>query len=407
MMDSLRSWLKVSLFNLLIVAAIGVVLRYKILYSLPFIDQKNLLHGHSHFAFSGWITQALMALLVYSLSSHTGKNFFKKYRIALYANLLCAYGMLVTFPSQGYGLYSIIFSNLSILCSWYFAILFWRDLNKSGYKNGVASWFKAALVFNVISSFGAFALAFMMATKHLHQSWYLASVYFFLHFQYNGWFFFACMGLLIEKLFVSDIHSKALKGIFRIFAIACVPAYFLSALWLPIPLWIYIIVCIVAIAQVVGWMWMVQLMRKNKKPGNLPNTAWSKLLWLPALALTIKLLLQAGSTIPSLSDLAFGFRPIVIGYLHLVLLGMITLFILGYMVCCSLITINKRTIKSLIIFSSGVILNEMLLMIQGVAGMSYTAVPFIDQGLLLAALILFMGMLLLNYSQYNSKFRHV
>ena len=195
MIGSLRRWLRVSLFNLLIVAAIGLLLRYKIAYSLPFVDQKNLLHAHSHFAFSGWITQAIMALLVYSLSSNTGKNFFGKYRFVLYANLISAYGMLVTFPLQGYGLYSIIFSNLSICSAWYFAILFWRDLNQAGYKNSVASWFKAALVFNVLSALGAFSLAFMMATKNLHQSSYLASVYFFLHFQYNGWFFFCMHGL--------------------------------------------------------------------------------------------------------------------------------------------------------------------------------------------------------------------
>ena len=47
-------------------------------------------------------------------------------------------------------------------------------------------------------------------------------------------------------------------------------------------------------------------------------------------ALSIKFLLQLGSTIPAISQLAFGFRPIVIAYLHLVLLAIITLFLLFY-----------------------------------------------------------------------------
>ncbi|MEY3762201.1 MAG: hypothetical protein RL281_806, partial [Pseudomonadota bacterium] len=51
---------------------------------------------------------------------------------------------------------------------------------------------------------------------------------------------------------------------------------------------------------------------------------------LVVIAVSIKLFLQLGSTVHFLSDLAFSFRPIVIGYLHLVLLGVITLFIIGY-----------------------------------------------------------------------------
>ena len=77
---SLHKWLSVAFFNLLLVAALGCILRYKILYSLPFVDQKFFLHAHSHFAFSGWVTQALMALMVRYLSDKTLTNQFVKYR---------------------------------------------------------------------------------------------------------------------------------------------------------------------------------------------------------------------------------------------------------------------------------------------------------------------------------------
>ena len=97
----LQRWLKICLFNLLLVATIGVILRYKIAFSLPFIDQKHLLHGHSHFAFAGWITQALMVLLVAYLAKKKGENTFKKYRFILNANLVTAYAMLIAFPIEG------------------------------------------------------------------------------------------------------------------------------------------------------------------------------------------------------------------------------------------------------------------------------------------------------------------
>ena len=236
-----RYWLRFSLLNFLIVALLGVTLRYKIVYSLPFIDQKHVLHAHSHFAFAGWISQLLMAFMVYYLNSYT-KHAFKRYKLLLYANPIAAYGMLFSFPFQGYGIVSITFSTLSICISYWFAIKYWRDLNKLRLKSTTHLWFKAANLFAVISSLGVFTLAWMMANKTIHQHLYLASTYFFLHFQYNGWFLFGCAGIFNWLLTKNNIHIAAAKKIFWLFASACIPAYFLSALWLSISNALYIMV---------------------------------------------------------------------------------------------------------------------------------------------------------------------
>lgn len=400
----LRRWLQISLFNLLLVAFIGVIMRYKIVYSLPFVNQQYLLHGHSHFAFAGWVTQVLMSLLVFFLYETGDVNAFKKYEWILYANLLTAYGMLLTFPFQGYALLSIIFSTLSIVVSYLFAVKFWKDLNRLSEKIVAHRWFKAAVLFNALSSLGAFSLAFMLATKTIHTERYLASVYFFLHFQYNGWFFFACMGLLTHQLNKYHIPAKKLKNVFVLFVIACIPAYFLSALWIAIPKWVYISVIIAVLLQLAGWLLLLQLIKRylpdiKKKISPLSQN----LFLLCAMALTIKLCLQAGSVIPSLSRLAFGFRPIVIGYLHLVLLGVITLFILSYSIAFKLIPVNKITTGGVIVFTSGIIINEILLMTQGVADLNYKPVPFINEMLLIAALVLFAGIFILYYGQKKFK----
>src|SRR5690349_8007660 len=102
-----RNWMRVALIDLTIVAFAGVIMRYKIAFSLPFIDQKYLMHAHSHFAFSGWITQALMVLLTAYLAKRLPQINLKKYNAILWANVLTAFGMLFTFPFEGYGLYSI------------------------------------------------------------------------------------------------------------------------------------------------------------------------------------------------------------------------------------------------------------------------------------------------------------
>lgn len=401
----LRRWLQISLFNLLLVASLGVIMRYKIAFSLPFINQRNLLHAHSHFAFAGWITQVLMSLLVSYLDMRGDRGAYKKYRWLLYANLFTAYGMLLTFPFVGYALPSIIFSTLSIFVSYFFAVKYWKDLNRLRGNNIAHSCFKAAVLFNALSSLGAFSLATMLATKNIHADSYLASVYFFLHFQYNGWFFFSCMGLLIHQLIKSGIPYRKLKEVYILFVTACVPAYFLSALWLPIPRWIYALVVIAVFLQLTGWALLLIQVKKylpilKKDMATLPKS----LFVICVAALTFKLLLQAGSVIPSLSQLAFGFRPIVIGYLHLVLLGVITLFILSYIIVLKLVPLNTITITGLIIFITGIFVNEILLMIQGFADLDYRPVAFIDRLLFIAALILFAGIFIVNYGQKFSKY---
>ncbi len=388
----LSKWISISFLNLFLVAFLGFILRYKILFYLPFSNQRYILHSHSHFAFSGWITQSLMVLLIYYLSTKIGEQVFKKYRPLLYANLICSYGMLITFMFQGYGLLSISFSIFSILVSIAFTSYFWVDLKWIQKKAVSILWFKAALAFGIISSIGALSLSYLIANKITDQNWYLTSIYFFLHFQYNGWFLFAGMGLLSDKLEFLIHERKKLYTIFYLFFFACIPAYFLSILWLPFHIIIYLILIVAVISQLIAWAIMLNILSKNRIEISKQLSPQGKtFLILSAIAFTIKLILQSGSIHPSLSQLSYGFRPIIIGYLHLVLLGVTSIFIIGYIISFKLISSNKLVIKGTIIFVAGIIINELLLMTQGVAALRYTAIPYINEMLLAAAMILFIG----------------
>ena len=401
-----KFWLKFSLLNLLIVALIGLLMRYKIGFEFPFFDQKHLQHSHSHFAFSGWISHTLMVLMIVFLEKkkvllqaqddNREKNienrFFKKYSSILSANLICAYGMLVFFIIQGYGLFSIIFSTSSIIVSCVFAYYFVKDLKLISDDDLSKNWFKTALFFNVISSFGTFALAYMMISKNIHQNEYLASIYYYLHFQYNGWFFFACMGLLFSFLQLKPSENSFFKRTFWLFFLSCIPAYFLSTLWWDLPIWIYLITVVAAFIQVYAWFRFLIIIIKTKREFlyNFPFFLRYILLFV-AFALSIKFLLQLGSTIPVLSRLAFGFRPIVIAYLHLVLLAIISLFLLFYVYANHLIHFNRQIKIGVITFSIGVLLNEIILAIQGVASFSYTPIPYVNEMLFGAAIVLVIG----------------
>ena len=392
MLLNTKFWLKISLLNLCIVAALGVLMRYKIGFEFPYLDQKNLQHSHSHFAFAGWLGHTLMVLMVYFLQTKIADFEGNKYKNIIILNLICSYGMLVSFIIEGYGLFSIILSTATILVSYFFGYRFIKDLKLLDDDLLAKSWFKAAIFFNIISSFGTFYLGYMMASKNVVQDWYLSSIYYYLHFQYNGWFFFACMGLAFGFLNLLKSENSFYETSFKLFAIACVPAYFLSTLWLDLPIWIYVITVIAAMMQVFAWFKFLVILLKTRKNAleNYPPLLRYILLFV-SFALSIKIMLQLGSTIPYVSNLAFGFRPIVIAYLHLVLLAIITLFILFYIYANHLILISKKIKYGILLFSIGVLLNEIILAVQGLASFSYTIIPYVNEMLFGAAIILLIG----------------
>lgn len=386
-----KDWVRLCLMNLLIVASIGLVLRYKMIFPLPWVDQKHLLHGHSHFAFSGWISQLLMVLLLDQTGRETGNDLVKKYQNLLLLHLLSAYGMLISFPLQGYGWASITCSTAEMLLFAAFAIQLWKELRSGQVSWSSRNWFRAAVVFGMLSSLGAFSLAGMMAGHIIHQSWYLAALYFFLHFQYNGWFLFASGGLIWTIPFMKQLPEAATRKLFYPFLFACIPAYFLSTLWMPLPQMLYVLIVAAAIMQVIAWGYLIRQIAKhaasNWKQQFFHHKNWA--IWMPATAFSIKLVLQLGSTIPSLSKLAFGFRSIVIGYLHLTLLGIFSLFLITLVHLQGYFPNPKWNGYRWLL--GGIIGTELLLLVQGVAAIGGYPVSWINEGLLAAAFVMWMG----------------
>jgi len=392
MRAGIQFWIRIALFNLLIVALLGLLMRYKICFEFPYLDQKHLQFSHYHFAFYGWISHTLMALMVDCIQRRRPGLNLKKYNAVFTLNLAGSYGMLFAFILWGYGIGAVICSVISIFSAILFAYYFIMDTRESVVTLPVR-WFRAALLFNILSAIGILAIAYMMLTKNLHQKEYLASVYYFLHFQYNGWFFFACMGLFMDYI---NGTGKINLLAFRLFFISCIPAYFLSVLWLRLPDWLYGIVVVAAIAQVYAWFLVIKtlIVERTISKIRLPLILQYIVLFI-GIAVSIKLLLQLGSTIPVVSKLAFGFRPVVIAYLHLVLLAIISFFLLFYIYAGDVLTSSRKILLGFVLFSVGVLLNEIVLAIQGIAAFTYTVVPFVNETLLLAAALLVGGIAVL------------
>ena len=391
-----KLWIQVALINFCVVALAGVTLRYKINFPLPSVNQKYLLYAHSHFAFDGWVALALMALMVNYLQQHNVVTNYKKYHWILIANCISAYGMFISFMLEGYAFYSITFSTLSIFISYFLIFYLWRDLNEVVDKSYTIKWFKGALILLGISSLGAFSLAYLMANHIMVQDYYFGAVYFFLHFQYNGWFLFACFGLLFSWLYQKDFLPSAAisKKLFIIMAVTVAPTYFLSVLWLKLPKGLHLIADISGILQLLVLFYFIQLYPVVKK--NIPNkfTKTTKYLWIMAsIAFILKIILQMLSIIPYLSHFAFGFRPVVIGYLHLSFIGIISFFILGYI--NEILKPVHRHVNAggIILFVIGFLVQEIILMMQGLEAMEITPLPYANIILFGCSILMAIGLI--------------
>ena len=397
----LDKWILLSFISLFIVAILGVLMRYKISFSFPYLDQKNLQNAHSHFAFLGWISQTVYLLLINTLGTSISKKRVQFYHFFLGANWISAFGMLIAFSSQGYAFFSMAFSLFSMILSFLFSVIFWNDVKMLQNKTA-GLWFKFALICMLISTLGTIVLIIMLATKSVEQQTYLISIYWYLHFQYNGWFFFSIIGLLFNHFGESNEYFKTNRLSFKLLAFSALPAFGLSVLWLHLPLWLLIIIALAAIFQTIGWALLVYNVFKQKVLKDIKINDYVKwLLLIIAITGSIKFCLQLGSTIPSISQLAFGFRPIVIAYLHLVLLAFLSLLLIAYMFLKELVDISKIAFIGMIIFVLGILINEILLSMQGILSFKYILIPNINYYLFATSLVLLTGTFLLALAQFN------
>ena len=391
-----KRWIEVALINFCVVALAGVTMRYKIKFALPVINQKYLMHGHSNFAFVGWVAMALMILMVRYLIRNNVETNYKKYNRILIAEVVASYAMFIFFIIQGYDFWSITFSIVTILISYFFIFFYWRDLNKVSGAGFSQIWLKTALVLWAFSSLGAFMLAYLMANHIMIQDLYIASLYFFMHFQYNGWFLFACFGIFFSYMHRLGLFRIALlsKRLFMIMVIMVVPTYFLSVLWLRLPLALHWIANISGFLQLIVLLYFFKLISVIKKRENIKFNWSTKWLWrLAAIAFILKIILQMLSTITFLSHFAFGFRPVVIGYLHLSFVGIISLFILGYI--NEFIHRFRGNVSGIgaIIFVTGFIAQEIVLMLQGLEAMDVEPIKSANIILFYCAILMAAGLI--------------
>lgn len=393
-----RAQLGSALLFFFVIQSIGLLMRWQFVKPTPGLNYTFFLHAHSHVALLGWVHAVLAIALPRAFLAPEISR--RPYQVIFWLSQICVLGMLLSFPIQGYALISITFSTLFLFCSYALAYYLRRDTR--GDLSLSRRLLEAGLFFMVISSLGPWSLGPIMALKLAKSAPYYLSIYFYLHFQYNGWFMLGGSALGLRYLEPQKgFQQSQWHAPVRYFIWSVWPALALSTLFLEPPFWVYLIGAVGAGLQVVSLIGLLRsavfkswLQGLFKQPGlqNWPGY----LLLLSSLCFVGKVALQALTAFPYFAQMAAQQRALVIFYLHLVLLGCVSVFLLAYLIRTEVFRIGFTLKMGLLLFVGGFLGSESLLFYQGfsgwlgrtLAGSFYIALASVSLGLPLGFLLI-------------------
>lgn len=320
--------LKLPLVFFFIASVVGVLLRWHQVYPVEGFVYPYWLHAHSHLMFLGWVFNALLVNAVVQFLPDVP---VKRYTNIIWLLNALVLGMLISFPLQGYGVYSIIISTLHTVVAVVFIVHFFRATRHAVLPE--VQYMKVAFTFFMLSAAGPFALGALMANGLGQTPAYHLAVYYYLHFQYNGVFMFGALALFYRLLRQKEVviqEMLAQRGKILLI-ISCLLTYALSALWLQPSVVVYALGLVGALLQMVAFVFIYRSVDPGKANVLQRFSKPARIFFLLAVfALIVKLLLQLVSVVPVVAQLAFEVRFYVIAYLHLVLIGVVSFFLLGW-----------------------------------------------------------------------------
>ncbi|MCC9073805.1 hypothetical protein LNQ49_19670 [Flavobacterium sp. F-65] len=361
-MSSQKSWIICCFLNFLIASIIGLLMRYLYLFPLN-INYSFLLHAHSHVAMLGWAYLMIYVLVVrfYLPKEKSSKPIYNR---LFWITEFAVIGMMVTFPIQGYALFSIVFSTMHILLSYVFCWLVWKD----GFKDRTShhKLIIAAILFMVFSTFGVWCLGPAVSMLGKQSAFYQIAIQFFLHFQFNGWFLFAVLALFLKQ-FEDKVEKKHFKVFFTLLIVATFLTVAFPVSWYIENSLLHWINTLGVILQLIAFVYFYKMLRPKIEWFKANLDPITKIVYSLALcSLFLKIGIQLLVLIPNLAEVSHQIRSFIIGFIHLTTLGVITGFLFGVLIQNKLLLQQSYLLRiGMKCFIFGYIATEGLLFLQG------------------------------------------
>lgn len=362
----IRTGLFFAIANFLLTAIIGVLLRYNTLFPISGLTDRYWIHAHSHIGFLGWVFMALTILGFALLLPKSAKINRRVYRLMVYVQVSII-GMLATFPFMGYAAPSILFSTFHMALSFAFVWVFYKHSEKQQLSN---RFMKAGLIFMLVSGIGPLALGPIIIGGYRGTDWYDMAIYFYLHFQYNGWFTLAVFALVLKVMeqFGIQINEKRGNLLFRLLVLGTIMTLTLSALGFESIMYLRVFGAIGALLQLWGGFILLKMIFDRNDLPKVINSKWVK--WFFGIALfswLLKIMMQFLSAIPLVTDFVYLSRDAIMTYLHLSFLGFTSCFIIGLLILKNYLKTNTRIARlGYVVFIVSIVMMELTIGLRSI-----------------------------------------
>ena len=376
--------MRTTVFFFLIASLFGVVLRSFYLLDLSFFEYKHLLHAHSHVALLGWGYMLISGAILFLFVRRSPRRILSS---LYFFNLISGVGMAIFFTYQGYGAYSIAFSTLHLVSVYIFAFHALRNLHNNLNEQHIP-FIRWGIYWLLISTLGLWAIApISIVLGKLHPA-YNMSIQFFLHFQFNGWFTLAVIGLLVFH--AGKIHKGTTipKIGFWLLQSSVLLTYSLSVTWIFPDTVVFYLNAVGVLLEVISFVIILRSIFTSQlfiSPGN-----WTdNILLLGVICLVLKLIFHMVFAIPEIAMLSNSSRSYLIAFIHLVMLGSISLTGISLLTKYGLFPSNRIIKKGWILLSIAFFGTEVILFCYSVIASSVALSPNTINHLLLAITTLF------------------
>ena len=401
-----KIWLRVSLFFLVSTALLGFTIRLLPLQSIiPDSYYFGILQSHSHTGFLGWVYMILYFLLLKYFGREELLKAKKTNRILSILAILIL-GMTISFPTTGYGVFSISFLSLFLIYSYYSLYYLYKNIDTKVKSTISYRFLIAGIIFYLMSSISPWLLGPIIAKGYKKTALYYNDIFFYLHFLYNGFVTFAIIALFFFDLELKNFKNKSIranlrKSLYLLFT-GTILNYSESLLWNKPNMIVHSIAFISSIFLITGLYFLYKTFMSKSL-----YKAYSGFLIKLAISIYIlKTILQLLQSFPLFSNISYMLKSqLIIGYIHLVTLGFITSFIFAFMIKSKLLLKNKYLNWGIISFVIGFITTEIILFLQGLLlwGSISFFTPYYAFSIMVASALLLIGFIFILISSFSSK----
>ena len=353
----------IALADLFAAGLIGALLRAVYIWEIPFLHFRPWLHAHSHTAMLGWVFIGVVLVML-----HDGGrgHIDRRTRWALLGVQAAVIVMLISFPIQSYGPVSITASTVHLLIAYYILHLLWKKCAQWP-PHGSRILLRWAIAMFALSTLGIWSIGPIIAAGAQSKEIYYWAIQLFLHFQFNGWFWFAAIAMGVRWAERQGYSIAMDRLTLALWVISAILTYALAIAWSePLPL-VFATITLAVLLQLWAAMRTLRILIRLRSQARAAFPFWGKVLVGVALvAMAMKVIVQTGVAVPEVAVMGFTIRHYVIGFIHLNTLAIMTTLLLTYALLQQWWDISKRAVRAaLALLVAGIVLSELIMFLQG------------------------------------------